>query len=104
MLSIFIDCPAPLRDRHSFPTRRSSDLAPRNPRVIRPLCSQYLKNSGTETVVSAVAHSSPCLIDKGSTEGRAPMVPDSDRKSTRLNSSHGYISYAVCSLKKYIEE
>src|SRR2546422_6729689 len=28
----------------------------------------------------------------------APMV--SDRKSTRLNSSHGYISYAVFCLKK----
>src|SRR2546429_3630072 len=27
-------------------------------------------------------------------------VHDSDRKSTRLNSSHGYISYAVFCLKK----
>src|SRR2546422_8183785 len=27
-------------------------------------------------------------------------VPDGDRKSTRLNSSHGYISYAVFCLKK----
>src|SRR2546422_5612471 len=26
--------------------------------------------------------------------------PDPDRKSTRLNSSHGYISYAVFCLKK----
>src|SRR2546422_2595755 len=26
--------------------------------------------------------------------------PDGDRKSTRLNSSHGYISYAVFCLKK----
>src|SRR2546422_4121404 len=30
------------------------------------------------------------------TDGRAPE----DRKSTRLNSSHGYISYAVFCLKK----
>src|SRR2546429_5984448 len=30
--------------------------------------------------------------------GRASLVPD--RKSTRLNSSHGYISYAVFCLKK----
>src|SRR2546422_7086058 len=29
-----------------------------------------------------------------------PMVPWKDRKSTRLNSSHGYISYAVFCLKK----
>src|SRR2546429_6986943 len=29
-----------------------------------------------------------------------PSVSGSDRKSTRLNSSHGYISYAVFCLKK----
>src|SRR2546422_4967146 len=28
------------------------------------------------------------------------IVPATDRKSTRLNSSHGYISYAVFCLKK----
>src|SRR2546429_5747210 len=38
-------------------------------------------------------------------EGRALRhaglgVEDADRKSTRLNSSHGYISYAVFCLKK----
>src|SRR3989449_7988228 len=31
---------------------------------------------------------------------RRPRAPDEDRKSTRLNSSHGYISYAVFCLKK----
>src|SRR2546429_6278552 len=30
----------------------------------------------------------------------APATSGSDRKSTRLNSSHGYISYAVFCLKK----
>src|SRR2546422_5329340 len=29
----------------------------------------------------------------------APTAPPGDRKSTRLNSSHGYISYAVFCLK-----
>src|SRR2546422_4503946 len=29
-----------------------------------------------------------------------PSLVDADRKSTRLNSSHGYISYAVFCLKK----
>src|SRR2546429_5864168 len=29
-----------------------------------------------------------------------PFAPRRDRKSTRLNSSHGYISYAVFCLKK----
>src|SRR2546429_4458864 len=31
---------------------------------------------------------------------RLTMKPAKDRKSTRLNSSHGYISYAVFCLKK----
>src|SRR4030042_493628 len=34
------------------------------------------------------------------TEVRLPAPPEGDRKSTRLNSSHGYISYAVFCLKK----
>src|SRR2546429_7280297 len=33
-------------------------------------------------------------------EFRDYPTPDLDRKSTRLNSSHGYISYAVFCLKK----
>src|SRR2546422_8330012 len=38
-------------------------------------------------------------------QGRGSLLPDflrtrRDRKSTRLNSSHGYISYAVFCLKK----
>src|SRR2546429_2261926 len=33
-------------------------------------------------------------------EGVSPRVAAGDRKSTRLNSSHGYISYAVFCLKK----
>src|SRR2546429_6584896 len=39
-------------------------------------------------------------------EGQACSSPDStlDRKSTRLNSSHGYISYAVFCLIKKTEE
>src|SRR2546422_5318877 len=36
-------------------------------------------------------------IGKGETMG---LVGESDRKSTRLNSSHGYISYAGFCLKK----
>src|SRR3989449_1679379 len=45
---------------------------------------------------------------EGVRAGREPLGPvelvsaqfDQDRKSTRLNSSHGYISYAVFCLKK----
>src|SRR2546422_8957731 len=40
-------------------------------------------------------------IDHGAIEGIADEIANErDRKSTRLNSSHGYISYAVFCLKK----
>src|SRR2546422_2073547 len=43
--------------------------------------------------------SSPRTVPRPPRSGsRAPPAPD--RKSTRLNSSHGYISYAVFCLKK----
>src|SRR2546422_8629045 len=43
----------------------------------------------------ATATRSPTRHSPGPTDNRSP-----DRKSTRLNSSHGYISYAVFCLKK----
>src|SRR2546429_8269868 len=52
-----------------------------------------------------VFHDSGQLFDPppkivGDTSTRPPRTPRRDRKSTRLNSSHGYISYAVFCLKK----
>src|SRR2546422_4923920 len=38
--------------------------------------------------------------DCGAGRDQGPRLHVSDRKSTRLNSSHGYISYAVFCLKK----
>src|SRR5256884_961704 len=38
--------------------------------------------------------------DDGEQARFRPHSPGADRKSTRLNSSHGYISYAVFCLKK----
>src|SRR2546422_2037537 len=38
--------------------------------------------------------------DERAPGGRGPQEALPDRKSTRLNSSHGYISYAVFCLKK----
>src|SRR2546429_2121338 len=45
------------------------------------------------------ANTVPSTRPSPSTSG-PPELPDRDRKSTRLNSSHGYISYAVFCLKK----
>src|SRR2546422_6946475 len=41
-----------------------------------------------------------CKSAKASTQERTIAARLRDRKSTRLNSSHGYISYAVFCLKK----
>src|SRR2546429_884270 len=56
------------------------------------------------------AAKTPCLdalVADGVAQGRMiPVAPGitPDRKSTRLNSSHGYISYAVfCLQKKHVE-
>src|SRR2546422_5456133 len=48
------------------------------------------------------AHGADTRLDLDSTLHRwgAPIIQGRDRKSTRLNSSHGYISYAVFCLKK----
>src|SRR2546429_3264969 len=46
----------------------------------------------------------PCCASSGALPNRVSLARSStttaDRKSTRLNSSHGYISYAVFCLKK----
>src|SRR2546429_5938028 len=45
----------------------------------------------------AAARRAGCVLPEG---GRSVAAVPEDRKSTRLNSSHGYISYAVFCLKK----
>src|SRR5207245_4402091 len=99
--------PAPLA-LHSFPTRRSSDL--RDPRQdgphaghgTRPLQGRDGRMARADVgvlltgvgkrydIVSAFAeHAFTIACDPN------PLAPAQDRKSTRLNSSHGSISYAV---------
>src|SRR5437762_7033274 len=72
---------------HSFPTRRSSDLG-----------------SGPEFVVTIAKDYSPFPGDKHRPQTYRSRIGYwrvvLDRKSTRLNSSHRCISYAVFCLKK----
>src|SRR5216684_4815011 len=53
-----------------------------------------------------VFHHANVVLDRSRSSRRQERVPGAgfpgDRKSTRLNSSHGYISYAVFCLKKKI--
>src|SRR5690349_24883302 len=81
------------RDLHSFPTRRSSDLGKTGALVA-------LANAGLKLRVLAydkAANFQP-LLNYTKPEVRGFVV--GDRKSTRLNSSHVEISYAVFCLKK----
>src|SRR5437762_8303065 len=69
------------RSLHSFPTRRSSDLLPG--------CEKKSRQAGFPSGARNLL-----LLNS-----RKKQVPR-DRKSTRLNSSHRCISYAVFCLKK----
>src|SRR5207244_13581689 len=83
------------RGLHSFPTRRSSDL-------VSPFQTPDSEDAFL-TVFNAAGSDitySSCI---GNTVGVVTLSDDeasSDRKSTRLNSSHQIISYAVFCLKK----
>src|SRR2546422_4726605 len=56
---------------------------------------RFKKGSGLPIRVPVIE-----LIEIGAGGGSIARVDRIDRKSTRLNSSHGYISYAVFCLKK----
>src|SRR5690625_6834043 len=100
-LSVF-SCPCvALQPLASFPTRRSSDLVPGWPggifvggaNVPRHLCQ-----------IRAAVGDDPRHAAQGATRAWLTLETDPptrlDRKSTRLNSSHVAISYAVFCLKK----
>src|SRR3989454_5700003 len=53
---------------------------------------------------AAIPERRPARDATGRTQGGRPQVPTQDRKSTRLNSSHLVISYAVFCLKKKKDE
>src|SRR2546430_11395761 len=90
-----------------FPTRRSSDLSRqtypheshRLPVVVRRSSPRY----GLAAKVTVHSAGPARLVGGTAPDGdRAALraMPARDRKSTRLNSSHSQISYAVFCLKK----
>src|SRR5207249_11710886 len=94
-ISVFVfKCYGAPADLHSFPTRRSSDLTQDGP-VRQPRRrdrAAAVQGRGRGRRGAAAPEHRPDL--RGRRAGRA------DRKSTRLNSSHVSISYAVFCLKK----
>src|SRR5690349_22254100 len=88
----------PLRDLHSFPTRRSSDLVLRESyRRVRARCRSARSGFTLDGRAARVCDREHELLRHG--RGKDLRVK-LDRKSTRLNSSHVEISYAVFCLKK----
>src|SRR5206468_10731290 len=94
-----VDCYVDHPDLHSFPTRRSSDLG------CLKQWEQFVNTRGRmpELVQCALMHEHfeaiHPFLDGNGRVGRL-LIPLLDRKSTRLNSSHDQISYAVFCLKK----
>src|SRR5207245_3041070 len=92
----------------SSPTRRSSDLMPRRVKVVVRMqrCVSPAVGGGIVVRVGTIKDDG-AVANNGQPIDKT-VVPASelcikgqkDRKSTRLNSSHGSISYAVFCLKK----
>src|SRR2546422_5047167 len=61
---------------------------------------EYLKQHVPDYAGSAMYADAPAVRDRGLITASGLADVELDRKSTRLNSSHGYISYAVFCLKK----
>src|SRR5699024_12852086 len=90
-LSLFsFYCHLAHRDLRSFPTRRSSDLQRRRSShwIMREAIAQYVEREEKRETL------------KRDTLKAWEQFQTTDRKSTRLNSSHVSISYAVFCLKK----
>src|SRR5690554_6540306 len=87
--------PAP----HSFPTRRSSDLIPDEKWGEVPAAYVLLREGAALTQEAIIAHCEKRL-PRFKRPRLVKFVDDLDRKSTRLNSSHVRISYAVFCLKQ----
>src|SRR5206468_8579023 len=95
-----------LRSLPSFPTRRSSDLLARQDRVLALVLEVAAVPWFARKVDAAAERDVVALVSQLAADQRAIVVSElpvparGDRKSTRLNSSHDQISYAVFCLKK----
>src|SRR5206468_12466406 len=100
-LIIFIYCYGNHRDLHSFPTRRSSDLIG----ILNPHLSLDTVRLAFNVAQDPVGKFRMLAYqlqvhDDHAVASIRNLPTGSDRKSTRLNSSHDQISYAVFCLKK----
>src|SRR5690606_39574158 len=107
LLSFFFYSAVAHRDLPSFPTRRSSDL-PDGRKLRGPTVVFDVRGEDLHLVVAfeqgvrgqKFVGQAPERVHVARHGGRLVILRDQDRKSTRLNSSHVKISYAVFCLKK----
>src|SRR5690606_42006572 len=106
---VLLSATARARYRTSFPTRRSSDLVSKAPVFAEPpKFDASGDGGGSDRGGGGDSGKSVSNIGNGHTGTGSPRTGPSssscdrsgDRKSTRLNSSHVKISYAVFCLKK----
>src|SRR5439155_21840241 len=93
------------RDLHSFPTRRSSDLGATEEYVFDNFTffsRRIAEGSRLRLIVSSInsTGTEKNYNSGGVVAAETGKDAKTDRKSTRLNSSHVAISYAVFCLKK----
>src|SRR5207249_5416642 len=97
LLSFFFYSFGPHPVLHSFPTRRSSDL-------VVPAARARLRRAAPSrrhlTRLADLVRRPRAVLQRGRAAVPSPRRAWLDRKSTRLNSSHVSISYAVFCLKK----
>src|SRR5690606_41664644 len=86
------------RDLHSFPTRRSSDLTHSYRLLARLAREQGAQASISANDINLLGRKLYAAFQRKA--GKVELINPGDRKSTRLNSSHVKISYAVFCLKK----
>src|SRR5207247_4229231 len=96
---LFLSFSADHRDLHSFPTRRSSDLGGGYTHCPELACFYLRDHQQTAPAGEPGLFHQPIALDRSGHDLPAGTVAR-DRKSTRLNSSHEWISYAVFCLKK----
>src|SRR5947209_16704363 len=92
-------CSVDHRDLHSFPTRRSSDLEISAKVIVAGQSVMNVPGDGRLILSGGlqINNGAPLLMTG---DGDLALSGPQDRKSTRLNSSHANISYAVFCLKK----
>src|SRR5436309_12710291 len=92
----FLECVCASRDLLSFPTRRSSDLSPGPSRL------PARRRKGRKSLTWPRTIPTRPRRARRKPRGPGPGRDRPDRKSTRLNSSHVKILYAVFFLTKII--